>query len=212
VSTPEAQAVELLRRGVSPDGIHADEYRKAVDALEAALKEKDERIARLDRELFGTGHALANADERIAELEYEQGMADAALTRADAMHEALKDEHERAEAEVERLRRARDRAIFLAEHLWQMVPQEVWREHGAEWQGQYEGDYHAEQVREELAALANDESDQAAMLANDESGERCEKCHHDPHEPGSCGVNVGTGHFGPVLCRCGANDESGRDG
>jgi hypothetical protein len=46
------------------------------------------------------------------------------------------------------------RAVYLAEHLWQMIPQGVWREHGAEWMGQYEGDYHAEKVRDELATLA----------------------------------------------------------
>ena len=49
---------------------------------------------------------------------------------------------------------ALERAVFLAEHLWQMIPQEVWREHGAEWQGQYEGDYQAERVRDELRELA----------------------------------------------------------
>jgi hypothetical protein len=43
-----------------------------------------------------------------------------------------------------------ERLIVLAEGMFQMIPQEVWREHGAEWMGQYEGDYHAEKVRDEL--------------------------------------------------------------
>jgi hypothetical protein len=74
---------------------------------------------------------------------------------------------EESEAEIRRLREGWDgwqkqalaaeedlrHAVYLAEHLWQMIPQEVWREHGAEYQGQYEGDYHAEKVREELALL-----------------------------------------------------------
>lgn len=47
----------------------------------------------------------------------------------------------------------RDRLLDLAEHLWQMVPPDEWRAHGAEWMGHYEGDYHAEKVREELAAV-----------------------------------------------------------
>lgn len=32
--------------------------------------------------------------------------------------------------------------------------------------------------------------------------ERCEGCHHAPHEPGQCSANVGTGYRGPVLCQC----------
>ncbi len=50
--------------------------------------------------------------------------------------------------------RALRRAVFLAEHLWAMVPREVWRDSGGDdGQGHYEGDYRAEQVRDELAYL-----------------------------------------------------------
>ena len=70
--------------------------------------------------------ALEAAGEEIATLEKRLAQAEAAL----------------------------ERAVFLAEHLWQMIPQGVWREHGAEWQGQYEGDYWAERVRDELRELA----------------------------------------------------------
>ena len=48
--------------------------------------------------------------------------------------------------------RAAERLLFLAEHLFQMVPREVWRDHGAEWMGQYEGDHHAEATRNEMAS------------------------------------------------------------
>lgn len=55
--------------------------------------------------------------------------------------------------QLETLARERERALYLAEHLWQMIPQEIWRDHGAEWMGQYEGDHHAQKVRDELADL-----------------------------------------------------------
>lgn len=45
-----------------------------------------------------------------------------------------------------------ERLLFIAEHLFQMVPREIWRDHGGDdQQGHYEGDYHAEQTRVELA-------------------------------------------------------------
>jgi hypothetical protein len=44
----------------------------------------------------------------------------------------------------------RDRARSLASHLFQMVPREVWREHGAEHMGMYEGDHRAAEVAEEI--------------------------------------------------------------
>jgi hypothetical protein len=48
-----------------------------------------------------------------------------------------------------------ERALFLAEHLFQMVPRSVWRDSGADdGQGHYEGDYRAEQVQNELAELS----------------------------------------------------------
>lgn len=44
--------------------------------------------------------------------------------------------------------------LSLAEHLFQMVPREVWRDLGVDdGQGHYEGDYRAEQIQQELRAL-----------------------------------------------------------
>ena len=40
-----------------------------------------------------------------------------------------------------------------------------------------------------------------------EDGAACEKCGHTAHEPGHCGVNVGTGYHGLVLCRCGLAED-----
>jgi hypothetical protein len=36
--------------------------------------------------------------------------------------------------------------------------------------------------------------------------EDCPKCRHAQHEPGCCGVTLGTGYFGPSLCQCGVAD------
>jgi hypothetical protein len=56
---------------------------------------------------------------------------------------------------VVRYREALERAVYIADHLFQMVPQSVWRDSGGDdMQGHYEGDYHAEKVKEELARLA----------------------------------------------------------
>lgn len=44
------------------------------------------------------------------------------------------------------------RVLFIAEHLFQMVPTKVWRDSGGDdGQGHYEGDYYAEKVADELA-------------------------------------------------------------
>jgi len=58
-------------------------------------------------------------------------------------------------ARVRELETALARATHLAEHLWQMVDSETWRDTGGDdGQGHYEGDYHAEQTREEIQRLA----------------------------------------------------------
>lgn len=47
-----------------------------------------------------------------------------------------------------------ERAVYLAEHLFQMVPREVWRAQGGDdGQGHYEGDYWAEQTQTEISEL-----------------------------------------------------------
>lgn len=46
------------------------------------------------------------------------------------------------------------RLLWIAEHLFQMIPQQVWRDSGGDdGQGHYEGDYHAEQLQQELKEL-----------------------------------------------------------
>lgn len=105
---------------------------------------KDPGFAYIEACRLSALHYLA----RVEELERE------------AMHD---DEHrgqlaerlKTAEERVRELREALDRAVYLGQHLWQMIPQDVWRASGAEAMGQYEGDYRAEQVRDELAALAS---------------------------------------------------------
>jgi hypothetical protein len=46
-----------------------------------------------------------------------------------------------------------ERAVYLAKHLFEMVDRETWRAQGAEWMGQYEGDYWAEQILQEIQEL-----------------------------------------------------------
>lgn len=73
-----------------------------------------------------------------------------ARTRAQSILDALAVLEKRQTA----MREALGRAVYVAEHLFQMVPRDVWRDSGGDdGQGHYEGDYHAEQTREELAAL-----------------------------------------------------------
>lgn len=54
------------------------------------------------------------------------------------------------DAALVQARKDYERVIYIAEHLFEMVPQSAWRESGAEAFGMYEGDYWAEQIREEL--------------------------------------------------------------
>lgn len=60
-----------------------------------------------------------------------------------------------------------ERTLYISEHLWQMIPQSVWRDSGGDdMQGHYEGDFHAEKVREELAEL------RAALSQAERAGQR----------------------------------------
>lgn len=57
--------------------------------------------------------------------------------------------------EADRLEAALRRSTYLARHLLNMIPQEVWRDAGGDdGQGHYEGEYHAAGIREELEKLA----------------------------------------------------------
>jgi len=79
--------------------------------------------------------------------EAEERRTEAIQTAARAMEAKFVAERLLAEAQ-ERERRL----LYLAEHLFQMVPQSVWRDTGGDdMQGHYEGDYHAAKLQEELA-------------------------------------------------------------
>lgn len=52
---------------------------------------------------------------------------------------------------IEVLRATLARAAYVAEHLFYMISEEDWRATGGDdMQGHYEGDYHAEQVWQEI--------------------------------------------------------------
>jgi hypothetical protein len=56
--------------------------------------------------------------------------------------------------EIEALAEDKARAVYIAEHLFEMVPREVWRDAGGDdGQGHYEGYYWAETTRKELEEL-----------------------------------------------------------
>lgn len=58
------------------------------------------------------------------------------------------------QTEVRRLRAENERLLHIAEHLFAMVPDDVWRATGGDdGQGHYEGDYRAAGLRDELAAM-----------------------------------------------------------
>lgn len=63
-------------------------------------------------------------------------------------------EHTRRNEQAEELSALRDlvgRAAFVAEHLFQMIDPQTWRDSGGDdMQDHYEGDYHAEQIRLEI--------------------------------------------------------------
>jgi hypothetical protein len=58
------------------------------------------------------------------------------------------------EEQLEAARKAAAHAAYLAEHLWQMIPEQAWRDTGGDdGQGHYEGDYHAEKARDDIKKL-----------------------------------------------------------
>ena len=59
------------------------------------------------------------------------------------------------EEQLESARADSARAVYIAENLFQMIDPQTWRDSGGDdGQGHYEGEYRAEQLREELVSLA----------------------------------------------------------
>ena len=118
-----------------PPASEAAVIRKALDGGVPLLNRK-ERMARRKR----AEKALATLEARV---EVELELRKAAYERIAAL-----------EARLAEAGRALRRTVYIAEHLFQMVPQETWRDSGGDdMQGHYEGDYHVEKVREELAEI-----------------------------------------------------------
>lgn len=103
--------------------------------------------------------ALCEQLKRAVREEAEQTCIEIDLRKAaererDEMKEAY---HQQTSEALEAARAALREATTIARHLHGMIDRETWREQGAEWMGQYEGDHWAEQARadiERLAALA----------------------------------------------------------
>lgn len=66
----------------------------------------------------------------------------------------------------------------------------------------------APEALDQNAVWVDDLLDLLAASPSDGGGE-CDKCGHAAHKPGDCPANVGTGYFGPVLCRCGVEGGGG---
>lgn len=125
---PLAQLREALRTVDFMCSRHCIEHE---DAL-AALDRIERLVTYMEDDLHEAARGLAFLDEQLRATETER----AALQRlAEEMETAL------------------ERTLYIADHLFEMVPQSVWRDAGGDdWQGHYEGDYHAEQTRGELAS------------------------------------------------------------
>ena len=101
--------------------------------------------------------------------------------------------------------------MYIAEHLFQMIPQEIWREQGTDdGQGHYEGEYWAEKTREELKELST--------LAKEEHASKeshpgftifCDKCNsHDVSVDITVGFSAESGGWGGVDLDCQTCGES----
>jgi hypothetical protein len=81
-----------------------------------------------------------SAGDLLRAHEYEMANANATIG-------LLRSENKRLEEQYGTL-------LTLAEHLFQMIPRETWRDFGGDdGQGHYEGEYRAEQIEQELHAL-----------------------------------------------------------
>jgi hypothetical protein len=116
-------------------------------------------------------------DALAARLEAETRRAD----EAEQSREEADRRWSRSEARLEAETRARENAereligtTKLARQLWGMIPKDVWRASGGDdMQGHYEGDYHAEMIRDRLdAALAAARTGEAAPAASAADAEK----------------------------------------
>ena len=110
----------------------------------------------------GGYEALARLTERLEAAERERKNAEDRANASDLIRGKWETRSVSAEQRVEELREALRRAVSIAEHLFQMIDPQTWRESGADdGQGHYEGDYRAEQIREQLDALSASDSGEA---------------------------------------------------
>jgi hypothetical protein len=87
---------------------------------------------------------MLDDDEKL----YTQADLDFFSANADEYFEMgnkLRKERDKAVIAASQLKVMLKRATFIAEHLFQMISQDVWRDSGGDdMQGHYESDYHAE--------------------------------------------------------------------
>ncbi len=152
-------------------------FHETLNKLVAAEAERDDWEAKAEQGWQGLvqcGDKLRQADEAIrgwnesaimeakraeaAEAERDEARQIALAAKLDTTNARF------ALAAAERLcatqKEALERAVYLAEHLFAMIPRETWRASGGDdGQGHYEGDHRAEDIQSELAALRLGEPD-----------------------------------------------------
>jgi hypothetical protein len=89
-------------------------------------------------------------DAAVAAIERLDGLR----RSCDAALEAVGGRVEKLEAALVAVRAERDRARMLVEHLFQMVPEQAWRDSGVYEQGVYEGEYRAMILEREIKGWA----------------------------------------------------------
>lgn len=167
--------IDELRHVTAPPDLRTETIRKALRALDreavsahhlpvalAALDSLTADLTRWKNACLGTQHEVEQILGRaLGYPKYpEDWYAGDDACVGDHVPESLASEAASrlvaAETRLAAAQQERDRLLSIAQHLYAMVPQSEWRMQGADdMQGHYEGDYHAEQIREELAALAD---------------------------------------------------------
>jgi hypothetical protein len=144
-------AASDLRAGVCEDDATVSADRSVLLRLAELEAERD----RWMRSATTTCLACAEARERMHAAEdrlaAERKQVSENCVMIEEYDHAMARDRVQAE-QIAALQKALKRAAYVAEHLFAMIDRETWRDNGADdGQGHYEGDYHAEQVRDEIA-------------------------------------------------------------
>jgi DNA repair ATPase RecN len=139
----------------------ADRLREAEETLRDLLDERNALAADLDAARERLDDALPRLGRQEGTIKQLRGERDAAREEIERLQKAntrrwadAKVAAAAARTREKELREKFERATWIAVHLFAMVTPEQWRDTGGDdGQGHYEGDYRAEQMRDELNEL-----------------------------------------------------------